>query len=88
MENLWKVDHVIRVEREVGVRDFLMRFSLTPNLSFSICTLLLGALLSAINRIDSLGGESGSILSCVIVHRLTMVPPSLALFICLETHIT
>jgi len=32
VENLWKVDHVIRVEREDGVRDFLMRFTLTPHL--------------------------------------------------------
>ena len=30
VENLWKVDHVIRVEREDGVRDFLMRFTLPP----------------------------------------------------------
>jgi hypothetical protein len=37
VENLWKVDHVIRVEREVCVRDFLMRFTLTPiSLSRSI----------------------------------------------------
>jgi len=35
VENLWKVDHVIRVEREVGVRDFLMRFTLTPPISLS-----------------------------------------------------
>jgi hypothetical protein len=88
VENLWKVDHMIRVEREVSVRDFLMRFTLNPNLSFSICTLLLGALLSAINSVDSLEGESRSMLSNVTVHRLTVVPHSLFQFICLETHIT